>query len=228
MRAVSTGETNPNMELGAEVLSRVIPADAIVWLEREPAVARLRLLVWSPHERVPRWRFAPAGAMGCPQMFSGVRAAHPYRITDMTRPPGASGPRAVDDPLSAPYQLYLAIEEYSAWLLARLHEDFAAREVQMAAILLAGMRRAGRLASSLEVRLTSRETEILRLVGDGLTAAAIARRSSISVRTVHKHLEHIYAKLSCGDRLTAVTKARELGLLYTWASRQGDSGGSRR
>ncbi|MEW2359770.1 helix-turn-helix transcriptional regulator [Spirillospora sp. NPDC029432] len=200
-------DPDPDLELGAEVLRRVFPADVIVWLERKPPAAGLGLLVWSPDEPVPHRRSAPTGAAGGPPVFDDVRARGPYRITS---PPGA---RTMDDPLSAPYQLFLARDEDSAWLLARPDRDFASREVQMAAILLPGMRRAGRPASAPQVRLTSRETGILRLVADGLTAAAIARRLGISVRTVHKHLEHAYAKLSCGDRLSAVMKAGDLGLL---------------
>lgn len=58
--------------------------------------------------------------------------------------------------------------------------------------------------------LTPREAAVLRLLADGLTAAAIARRLSVSERTIHKHLEHVYAKLSVSDRLSAVLLAQEL------------------
>ncbi len=61
--------------------------------------------------------------------------------------------------------------------------------------------------------LTARESEILTLVGGGLTARTIARRCGISERTVHKHLEHAYRKLDCHDRLSAVLLARDTGLL---------------
>lgn len=61
--------------------------------------------------------------------------------------------------------------------------------------------------------LTARESEILSLVGEGLTARAVARRLGISVRTVHKHLEQAYRKLDCHDRLSAVLLARGSGLL---------------
>lgn len=61
--------------------------------------------------------------------------------------------------------------------------------------------------------LTPRELAVLELLGDGLTAVAIARRLRISARTVHKHLERIYAKLDVNDRLAAVLVARRLGLV---------------
>jgi DNA-binding CsgD family transcriptional regulator len=61
--------------------------------------------------------------------------------------------------------------------------------------------------------MTRRETEVLALVSQGLTAAAVARRTGISIRTVHKHLEQTYRKLDCHDRLSAVLVARSTGLL---------------
>jgi DNA-binding NarL/FixJ family response regulator len=62
-------------------------------------------------------------------------------------------------------------------------------------------------------RLTVSELDILTLLADGLSAQQIARLRRISVRTVRKHLENIYEKLDCHDRVLAVNKARKLGLL---------------
>jgi|GEM_PF-5143445 len=61
--------------------------------------------------------------------------------------------------------------------------------------------------------LTDREVQILDAVATGDTAAAIADRLRISLSTVNKHLEHIYAKLGAHDRVTAVTIAREHGII---------------
>ena len=61
--------------------------------------------------------------------------------------------------------------------------------------------------------LTARELAVLGVLADGLPAGAIGRRLGISQRTVDKHLEHIYRKLDCNDRLVAVTVARQLGVL---------------
>jgi DNA-binding CsgD family transcriptional regulator len=62
-------------------------------------------------------------------------------------------------------------------------------------------------------RLTPREHDVLVLLADGLTAAAIGRVTCTSVRTVRKHLEHVYDKLGTHDRLMAVDRARACGLL---------------
>lgn len=61
--------------------------------------------------------------------------------------------------------------------------------------------------------LTCRELDVITLIADGLSAQQIARLRRISVRTVRKHLENIYAKLECHDRLLAVNSARRFGLL---------------
>jgi DNA-binding CsgD family transcriptional regulator len=62
-------------------------------------------------------------------------------------------------------------------------------------------------------RLTPRQITVLLLLADALTAAAIAHRLGISVRTVHKHVESLYRKLGTRDRVSTVLRAQEIGLL---------------
>lgn len=62
-------------------------------------------------------------------------------------------------------------------------------------------------------RLTERESTVLALLAQGHTAVRIAHLAGCSPRTVHHHLASIYAKLGARDRLSAVTRARELGLV---------------
>jgi DNA-binding CsgD family transcriptional regulator len=64
-----------------------------------------------------------------------------------------------------------------------------------------------------DLALTARQLAVLVLLAEGLTAAAIARRLLITERTVHKHLEHLYRRLGATDRVTAVRRAQQLGLL---------------
>jgi DNA-binding CsgD family transcriptional regulator len=78
-------------------------------------------------------------------------------------------------------------------------------------------------ATALDARITPRELAVLALLGDGFTAAAIARRLDIGERTVHKHLEHVYSKLRVTDRLSAVVRARDAGLLPVRADLCGTS-----
>lgn len=61
--------------------------------------------------------------------------------------------------------------------------------------------------------LTSREREVLRLVGTGSTNLEIARRLSISEGTVKTHLNRTMAKLDLASRAQAVVLAYETGLV---------------
>jgi DNA-binding NarL/FixJ family response regulator len=61
--------------------------------------------------------------------------------------------------------------------------------------------------------LTERETQILRLVADGRTNAAIAHALGVSPRTVAKHLEHIYRRLGVSSRAAAVSRMTPEGSL---------------
>ena len=61
--------------------------------------------------------------------------------------------------------------------------------------------------------LSPRELEVLRLVATGESNKEIAERLVISEGTVKNHLSSILAKLSAKDRLQAVIKAREYGII---------------
>jgi DNA-binding NarL/FixJ family response regulator len=61
--------------------------------------------------------------------------------------------------------------------------------------------------------LSARERTVLRLVADGLSSKQIARRLSITERTVKFHISSIMNKLGADNRAQAVAKAAERGLL---------------
>jgi two-component system response regulator NreC len=67
--------------------------------------------------------------------------------------------------------------------------------------------------SAHRVRLTDRETEILRLVALGHTNAEIAEMLFLSVRTIDSHRAHIQHKLECRNRAGLVREAIARGLL---------------
>lgn len=55
--------------------------------------------------------------------------------------------------------------------------------------------------------LTSRQWQLLRLLAAGHTNADIARELVVSVSTVRKHLENIFARLGVTNRTAAIAKA---------------------
>ncbi|MDI6908342.1 response regulator transcription factor [Nocardioides sp.] len=67
-------------------------------------------------------------------------------------------------------------------------------------------------AGSPQVQLTSRETEVLTLVREGLANKQIARRLDISERTVKAHLTSAFARIGVVDRTQAALWAERNGL----------------
>lgn len=62
-------------------------------------------------------------------------------------------------------------------------------------------------------RLTRRETEILSLVGKGLSNRQISRSLEMSEGTVKRHLHNVYRKMQVGSRTEAVRQALQSGVL---------------
>jgi DNA-binding NarL/FixJ family response regulator len=61
-------------------------------------------------------------------------------------------------------------------------------------------------------QLSEREREVLTLIAQGLTNAAIAERLVLSPKTVRNYISEIYSKLQVADRFQAMLRARESGL----------------
>lgn len=72
-----------------------------------------------------------------------------------------------------------------------------------------------RLATPTGPALSPRETEVLHLLAEGLSAGQIGRRLFISESTIKTHIGKIYDKLGAGNRAQAVMTAVRLGLVTT-------------
>jgi DNA-binding CsgD family transcriptional regulator len=183
---------------------------------------------------VVEWITSGAGALSIERVHPMVRP-HPilrfYLETGrvgVIRFSGAevAGPMGVVASWSCPHQLAvpLASHGYRAFVLGR-DAEFAEREVDLLERirrLIVGLDQlvrtfaGGRVqcaAGTSNARITSRELAVLEELARGVTATAISRRLGISERTVHKHLEHIYDKLEVTNRLSAVLRARDAGLI---------------
>jgi DNA-binding CsgD family transcriptional regulator len=93
--------------------------------------------------------------------------------------------------------------------------DLALRAVAAGLLVRAPWPRegAGFVAAGEESPLTPRETEILTLIGQGMSNKAVARHLGISVHTVKFHLEALFARLGATNRAEAVAKGLMGGVI---------------
>lgn len=98
----------------------------------------------------------------------------------------------------------------------------AAGQVQLEPRAAARLVREVRAPQSLEV-LTERETDVLRLLADGLANKEIARALKINEKTVKTHVSNILGKLGVQSRTQAALHALRIGLVA--AGQPGGVGG---
>ena len=90
-------------------------------------------------------------------------------------------------------------------------------EIPVRGLAVGGRTAAERETAQSKIRLveplSERELEVLHLLSTSLPTPDIADELFISVSTVRTHIKNIYGKLNVHNRIGAVERARELGLL---------------
>lgn len=95
---------------------------------------------------------------------------------------------------------------------SRALREFLARLLVAAGVLESGSQ--GTVASPKPLEpLTERESEILRLLANGVSNKEIGRNVFVSENTVKFHLKNIYSKLGVSSRIQAIAAARQMRLL---------------
>ena len=120
----------------------------------------------------------------------------------------------IQDALAAGARGFLTKSAGRAQLAQAIHAAAAGlspMDVQVQARLLSAAR-LGRVPAELPNGLTRRETEVLALIGAGLTNAQIAGRMHVSTATVKTHVNRIFAKTGAADRAAAMRYARDQDL----------------
>lgn len=228
------------LRVAAETLLGVLGGDVVLWnvvslatpavevavhpvtgVEAETMGRRLTEVL-GEHPLLPSYLAERSVGMPAPRRLSDV--ATPAELernrayVDVLRPSGARHQLTV---LASP----ISLRSTRGWAISRESSDFpdatlgAAKALQPVLALLDRLldgRATGAAdgeAAAERAGLTSREIEVLRLVAEGLPSHAIGRKLRISPRTVDKHRENIFRKLDRNDRLTAVQRAQELGIV---------------
>jgi DNA-binding CsgD family transcriptional regulator len=209
--------TAEHLHLIVFILGRVLPCDALAWVSMSRLALVADLTIWTPDASAPP-RLSRVAASRVAELLDRSGRVRLGRAEE-TVPDRHGDVDPADLPLAARHRLGIATgaDPVEGWILARNGAEFTATDLDLAELLIHSIR----AAAAAPVRradapppvlgtptLTARERQMLELVGTGLTALAISHRTGISVRTVHKHLQNAYAKLGCGDRLSAVLKVR--------------------
>jgi DNA-binding CsgD family transcriptional regulator len=181
-----------------------------------------------PATPIPTWRAAALNP-GIRHLIT-VRRLEPFAVTDLISERlwwSSELHSMMRTDWGRNYQFAIPAAEVDAggesqvWVLGRTSLGFGPsdREVAQAiAPVLAAVAHHRSTMQHLEVGagagdlLTQREITVLDLLAEGCTAPVIALRLTMSVRTVQKHAQHIYAKLGVHSRMGAVQACAELGL----------------
>lgn len=216
-------------------LLRLIPADDVLWIQASDGQGMGCVVIhgdpWTLDEGLSRdlgrcWTRHVTTRWGSEHLTE----RRPFRVSDIIAPEQWRREEVYRELRAGMAEFQLNIispppVRYRGWVLTRSVSDFPQSAVETAAAIAPVLAVLGQMYDRLEpwlgaarsnshaVGLTLRERDVLGVLAEGLSADAMGRRLGISERTVGKHLEHIYRKLDCNDRLVAIARTHELGLL---------------
>jgi len=108
--------------------------------------------------------------------------------------------------------------------VARSHEELSRAEMQDKSIRLAWLAQITHIAMArivvkklvpeASVRLSNKETAVIRWTAEGKSAAEIAEIMGLSIRTVTFHIGNVVKKLNAANKTAAAVRAAVLGLIY--------------
>lgn len=105
----------------------------------------------------------------------------------------------------------------AGWTFTRSGSDFTDAELELAHRILPvliALEAHGAVEQAQPIlTLKPREVVLLTYLAAGHTARSIGYEMGITERTVRKHLGELYVLLRCNDRLVAVQRAKDFGLL---------------
>jgi DNA-binding NarL/FixJ family response regulator len=116
---------------------------------------------------------------------------------------GATGYCLKDQSSSRLPMAVMTVSNGAGWIDPSISRRFLRREVADARTVT---------QEQPDLSLSERETEVLRLVAQGMSNQEIAQRLIVSPETIKTHVKHIMEKLSVNDRTSAVVRAIRKGL----------------
>lgn len=212
----------------AGLLASLLPADDLIWAFVDVAGVSARVRGASAAESAARatglalYGHTHQGLQSYERARDGVA---PRRISDVTTQVAWHATALYSEvyrQFGAAHQLGLLTSMPgqgigTGWTFTRTGSDFTDREVELAGrilpVLIALEAVSSPAVSEEPIMLKPREVVLLALLADGRTARSIGYQMGVSERTVRKHLGELYGTLHCNDRLIAVQRARDRGLL---------------
>jgi DNA-binding CsgD family transcriptional regulator len=212
----------------AGLLAAFLPADEVIWARVDFIAGRATVCGASPDVNEAR----AAGLARHGHTHQGVRSYEefprdrsPRRMSDVASQQQWHGTplyQEVYRDFGRAHQLGLMTRMAepgigTGWTFTRSGSDFTDQDVDLAnsvlPVLIALEASRSAMQAPPVVSVKPRELVLLRHLAAGHTARAIGHRLGITERTVRKHLGDLYVVLQCNDRLVAVQRAKDLGLL---------------